>query len=93
MSSDLIYLAVVDGEPRVDSRLVATELNVEHKATIQLVDKYSLQFQELGQLPFQMEVGERPQGGGWGIEYGFAEAIATALFPPEPPRLTRHKAA
>ena len=29
--------------------------------------------------------------GGWGIECGFAEAIATALFPPEPPRLTRHK--
>jgi prophage antirepressor-like protein len=30
--------------------------------------------------------------GGWGIECGFAEAIATALFPPEPPRLTRRKA-
>ena len=29
--------------------------------------------------------------GGWGIECGFAEAIATALFPPEPPRLTDRK--
>ena len=29
--------------------------------------------------------------GGWGIECGFAEAIAAALFPPEPTRLTQRK--
>ena len=63
MSSDLT-LAVVDGEPRVDSRIVATGLGVEHKATMQLIDKYSEQFQEFGQLPFEMEVVNGHQGGG-----------------------------
>lgn len=56
MSTDLISLAVVDGEPRIDSRIVATELGVAHEATQKLVDKYSAQFQEFGILRF--EIGE-----------------------------------
>lgn len=55
MSSNLT-LAVIDGEPRIDSRLVAAELGVAHEATQKLVDKYSAQFQELGILRF--EIGE-----------------------------------
>ena len=31
MSSDLISIAVIDGEPRVDSRLVAAEIGVDHR--------------------------------------------------------------
>lgn len=64
MPSDFLSLSVIDGEPRIDSRIVAAELGVEHKATMQLVDKYSSQFQEFGQVPFQMEVVNGHQGGG-----------------------------
>ena len=35
-----LTLAVIDGEPRIDSRLIATELGVEARATHQLVDNY-----------------------------------------------------
>lgn len=58
-TTNAIAVSVVDSEPRIDSRLVATELGVEIKATHQLVDKYSSQFQELGQLPFKMEAVKR----------------------------------
>lgn len=63
MSSSLI-LAVIDGEPRIDSRLVAAGLGVEHEATQRLVDKYSAQFQEFGQLRFENGVVSGHQGGG-----------------------------
>lgn len=63
MTTDLT-LAVIDGEPRIDSRLVATELGVEHETTQRLVDKYSTQFQELGQLRFENGVVNGHQGGG-----------------------------
>lgn len=52
MTTDLT-LAVVDGEPRIDSRLVATELGVDHKNTRELVDNYLTHFEELGVLPFE----------------------------------------
>lgn len=54
-----LSLAVIDGEPRIDSRLIAAELGVETKATHQLVDNYSTQFQELGSLAFKMEAVKR----------------------------------
>ena len=62
-------LAVIDGEPRVDSRVIITELGVEPRATRQLIDKYSSEFNEFGPLPFEMEVGRRGQGGGTPIKY------------------------
>lgn len=61
MSHDL-SLAVIDGEPRIDSRIVAVELGVETKAVHQLVDKYFSHFQELGSLAFEMEVRTREIG-------------------------------
>lgn len=66
MSSDL-SVAVIDGEPRIDSRLVAAELGVLHKNVRELVDKYSAQFQELSLLPFQTEAVK--QDGERGIKY------------------------
>lgn len=56
MTTDLISLAVIDGEPRLDSRIVAAELGVTHEATQRLMDKYSTKFQQLGILRF--EIGE-----------------------------------
>ena len=55
---------MTDGEPRVDSRLLATRLGIEHKAIIQLLDKNFNDFADLGHLRFEMEVGYRVQGGG-----------------------------
>ena len=48
-----LSLAVVDGEPRIDSRLVASELGVTHRNTYELVDNYFAEFQEFGILRFE----------------------------------------
>lgn len=59
-----LSLAVIDGEPRIDSRLVANELGVDHRNARDLVDKYLDQFQEFGHMRFETARGDRPQGGG-----------------------------
>ncbi|MFZ1326228.1 MAG: Rha family transcriptional regulator [Candidatus Contendobacter sp.] len=59
-----LSLAVIDGEPRVDSRIVIAELGVEPRATRQLIERYFSDFKEFGQLPFEMEVVNGHQGGG-----------------------------
>ncbi|MER2529208.1 MAG: Rha family transcriptional regulator [Candidatus Competibacter denitrificans] len=64
MSTQLISLALIEGEPRVDSRLIAVELGVAHKNTRSLVENYQNEFQEFGQLPFKTEVVNGHQGGG-----------------------------
>lgn len=53
MTTQLIPLTLVSGEPRVDSRLVAAELGVAPRNTFELVENYSDQFQEFGLLPFE----------------------------------------
>ena len=69
MATQLIPLAVVNGEPRIDSRIVANELGVAPRNTYELVDNYHKEFQEFGQLRFQTEVGERRQGGGNPVKF------------------------
>jgi len=59
-----LSLAIIEGEPRIDSRLVATELGVDHKNTRELVDSYFPHFEELGVLPF--ETAKPPQGSAGG---------------------------
>lgn len=49
---------------RVNSRVIAEKLGVDHKATIQLIDKYTKTLERFGPLPFEMGKGNRlPQGG------------------------------
>lgn len=50
--------------PRVDSRLLAQHMEVQHKNSMELLEKHKADFLELGHLPFQTEVGYRAQGGG-----------------------------
>ncbi|MER2556047.1 MAG: Rha family transcriptional regulator [Candidatus Competibacter denitrificans] len=69
MATQLIPLTLLEGEPRVDSRIVAYELGVTHRNTYELVDNYSAEFQEFGHLRFQTEVGDRRQGGGNPIKF------------------------
>jgi hypothetical protein len=51
----LLPLVIKGNEPRMDSRIIANELGVEHKATYQLINQYQADFEEFGPLPFEME--------------------------------------
>lgn len=51
-------------KPRVDSRLLAEHMNVQHKNSMELLQTHKAAFLELGHLRFQTEVGYRAQGGG-----------------------------
>ena len=64
MPTDLIHLVTLEDEPRVDSRLIAEQLGVEHKNTRALIQQYQTDFEEFGQLPFETEVVNGHQGGG-----------------------------
>ena len=44
-------------EFRVDSRLLAPELNLRHSTILESIDKYISQFNALGHLPFETELG------------------------------------
>ena len=54
-----LSLDLIKSEFRVDSRLLAPELNHRHRTILENIDKYKSQFESLGQLPFQTEVGIR----------------------------------
>lgn len=64
-----ISLNLVSNEFRVDSRLLAPELNHRHRTILESLDKYKSQFESLGLLPFETE--SRPQGqhGGGDVRY------------------------
>jgi hypothetical protein len=49
-------LVVIDQEPRIDSRLIAQQLGVEHESFRKLVYQYQADFEEFGILRF--EIGE-----------------------------------
>jgi len=42
-----------DGTPRVDSRIIAARLNIQHEALMKNISKYSDEFQALGLLRFE----------------------------------------
>lgn len=46
-------LAVIDGEPRVDSRIIAAQLGVDHQNTRELIQKFQGDFEEFGILRFE----------------------------------------
>lgn len=52
-----LSLDLIKSEYRVDSRLLAPELNHRHRTILESIDKYKSQFESLGQLPFQTECG------------------------------------
>jgi len=63
-------LAEYQGEPRVDSRLLAEQLDNKHKNTIALIERYLVKFKEFGLLAFQTEA--RPVGRHGGGDVRFA---------------------
>lgn len=58
-----IKVSIHKNEPRIDSRTIAKELAVSHKATFQLLNQYIHQIETLGSVPFQMESRKRSSGG------------------------------
>ena len=50
-----ITLTQYSGEARVDSRLLAEQLDNKHKNSIALIDRYLAKFEEFGVVPFQTE--------------------------------------
>ena len=52
-----ISLNLVSNEFRIDSRLLAPELNHRHRTILESLDKYKSQFDALGQLTFESEAG------------------------------------
>lgn len=52
-----ISLNLVSSEFRIDSRLLAPELNHRHRTILESLDKYKSQFEGLGAFPFKTEMG------------------------------------
>jgi phage regulator Rha-like protein len=63
-------LIQIKKEFRVDSRLLANQLDTRHRTILENIDKYSAELQSLSELPFKTESGEiRKQGGTSTIRY------------------------
>lgn len=56
--TDLV-ITEVDGESRLDSRLIAKRLDIEHKAFMETIRKYQTDFEDLGKVPFKTEASGR----------------------------------
>ncbi len=52
-----ISINLISNEFRIDSRLLAPELNHRHRTILESLDKYKSQFESLGAFPFQTEMG------------------------------------
>lgn len=50
-----LTLVTKKAEARVDSRLIAQALGNQHKASIQLIERYKVELKEFGLVPFEME--------------------------------------
>lgn len=57
-------LAVVDGEPRVDSRIIAAQLGVKSINTRELIEQYLADFEEFGVCRFETEKPPKGTTGG-----------------------------
>ena len=51
----MISIALIKSEFRVDSRLLASELNHRHRTIFENIQKYQSIFEEHGLLPFETE--------------------------------------
>ena len=51
---DGIAISLIDQEPRVDSRLFARRMGVDHRSTFRLVAKFKADLEELGLLRFEI---------------------------------------
>lgn len=61
-----MQIEIINNEPKIDTRLIAKNMELEHRAIIRLVDKYSDRFSRLGTLSFEnSKSGGRPIRFSW----------------------------
>lgn len=60
----LIALKEIQGEPRVDSRIIAQELGIESRFAIRLIEKYKSDFEEFGVVRFENAKPKKGSKGG-----------------------------
>ena len=64
VKNNIALIQVIRKELRTDSRLLASVLGHRHRTILESIDKYETQLKELGEIPFQTELGSvREQGG------------------------------
>lgn len=69
MDNHLMPIQTINDTYVVDSRLVAKKLGIRHKNFMETVYKYQSQIEEFHLLSFEMEIGQRNQGGGKAKKY------------------------
>lgn len=68
VSAELVLITTAN-EARIDSRLLALQLNNKHRHVVALLDKYVHAFKQHGHVSFKNADGERRQGGGKAERY------------------------
>ncbi len=61
---NVVKLIQHQGEQRVDSRVIAEQLGVQHKNTIALTEKHTRHFEKFGVVPFQTDKPSKGTAGG-----------------------------
>lgn len=64
-----IMVTQIGGEPRVDSRQLAEQLDNKHKNSMALIERYSEKFKEFGLLAFETEARPAGQHGGGDVRF------------------------
>ncbi|MDN0085420.1 Rha family transcriptional regulator [Crenobacter sp. SG2305] len=62
--ADALPLVLAKDGPRIDSRIVAEQLDVNHRQVMRHIERNETRMATLGQLVFKRQVGKRKQGGG-----------------------------
>jgi len=76
-----LTVSEVQGQLVVDSRLVATELGIEHATLLKTIKKYLTRLERKEPARFQIDVVKRPQGGTFEETYCYlTESQATLLM-------------
>jgi phage regulator Rha-like protein len=70
----IMDLIQIKKEFRVDSRLLANQLDTRHRTILENIDKYSFELQSLNPLPFETEKGKELSQG------GFSKSVRYALL-------------
>lgn len=64
----------------VDSRLIADELGIEHRALMQTIKKYLDRLERKEPVTFKMDVVKRPQGGTYEVSYCYLNEYQVTLL-------------
>lgn len=52
--NNVIHLATVAGQPRVDSRELASQLGTDHRSSFRLISQFAGDFEQFGQVRFEI---------------------------------------